>query len=90
MALSTNQIPMHSHTPTVYGDPVEGDLSDPTGKTWAKTGSGEFDFGGNTDANMAAGAMTVNNAGSDQAHNNIPPYLGIHYIIALVGIYPSR
>ena len=32
----------------------------------------------------------IHDAGGDQAHGNMQPYLGINYIIALVGIYPSR
>jgi microcystin-dependent protein len=28
--------------------------------------------------------------GGSQAHNNMQPYLAINYIIALVGLYPSR
>jgi microcystin-dependent protein len=28
--------------------------------------------------------------GGDQPHNNRQPFLTIHFIIALVGIYPSR
>jgi microcystin-dependent protein len=28
--------------------------------------------------------------GGGQPHNNMQPYLGMNFIIALVGIYPSR
>jgi microcystin-dependent protein len=30
------------------------------------------------------------NAGGSQAHNNLQPYLTMNFIIALVGLYPSR
>ncbi|MEJ2750285.1 MAG: phage tail protein, partial [Anaerolineae bacterium] len=36
-----------------------------------------------------APAMATNSGGS-QAHNNMQPFLAINFIIALVGIYPSR
>ena len=34
--------------------------------------------------------ITVGNTGGSQAHNNMQPYLAINYIIALVGVFPSR
>ena len=37
---------------------------------------------------MAAGA--IQQTGSGQAHNNMPPYLALNFIIALTGTYPSR
>lgn len=41
----------------------------------------------------AGGAMSPTNTtttGESQPHENMPPYLAIHFIIALEGIYPSR
>ena len=34
--------------------------------------------------------VTVDNTGGNGAHNNMQPFLGINYIIALVGVFPSR
>ena len=34
--------------------------------------------------------LTVLNNGGNQPHNNMQPYLTINYIIAMVGVYPSR
>jgi microcystin-dependent protein len=28
--------------------------------------------------------------GGDQTHDNMPPYLGVNFVIAFHGIYPSR
>jgi microcystin-dependent protein len=39
---------------------------------------------------MAANTVTVGIAGSSQPHNNMQPYLGLNYIIAIAGIFPSR
>lgn len=33
---------------------------------------------------------SFNSVGGDQAHNNVQPYLGLNFIIALQGLYPSR
>lgn len=37
---------------------------------------------------MASG--TLANAGGSQPHPNIQPYLAVNWVIALVGVYPSR
>ncbi len=34
--------------------------------------------------------VSVENSGSGQAHSNMQPSIALNYIIALVGIYPSR
>jgi len=39
---------------------------------------------------LANTSVTVGNTGSNVAVNNMQPYLGMYWIIALVGIYPSR
>ena len=39
-------------------------------------------------ANM--NAATVESSGLGQGHNNMQPYIAMKYIIALVGLYPSR
>ena len=36
---------------------------------------------------MAAGLVTE--TGGNQAHNNMMPFLGVNFVIALFGIYPS-
>jgi microcystin-dependent protein len=32
----------------------------------------------------------ASNAGGGQAHDNLQPFLTLHFIIALQGLYPSR
>lgn len=36
------------------------------------------------------GTVTVGNAGGNQSHDNMQPYLTVNYIIALTGMYPPR
>lgn len=43
---------------------------------------------GNTPVNLAAGAVSI--TGSSQPHTNMMPSLCITFVIALVGIFPSR
>jgi microcystin-dependent protein len=37
-----------------------------------------------------AGTVTLQNTGGNQAFNNIQPFLTIHWIICMIGEYPSR
>jgi microcystin-dependent protein len=39
---------------------------------------------------MASQAITVGSAGDSQPHNNMQPFLGLNYIIAIEGVFPSR
>lgn len=34
--------------------------------------------------------VQVGNTGGNQSHTNMQPFLGVHYVICLQGIYPSR
>jgi microcystin-dependent protein len=36
------------------------------------------------------GATMIGRSGSGKAHDNRQPYLGLNYVIALQGIFPSR
>ena len=40
----------------------------------------------NTDLDTAS----ISNAGGSQSHSNLMPFLCVHFIVALFGIYPSR
>jgi microcystin-dependent protein len=40
--------------------------------------------------NSAMAPESIGLAGGSQPHDNMPPYLGINFIICLEGIYPSR
>lgn len=83
--LSAAELPAHSHSLTASNQ--RASLDDPSGATWASAASG------NMYAGAAAGAMAptaLATAGGGQPHNNMQPSLVVNYVIALVGIYPSR
>jgi microcystin-dependent protein len=90
--LSTNQIPAHNHTATAncVGGPGNSNVAE--GNVWSKDlGVQSATYSGDTPAaQMKAGAVTVANAGGSQAHPNVQPFLAVNFIIALVGIFPSR
>jgi microcystin-dependent protein len=80
VTLNVGQMPAHNHSLPASG--AEQETNNPTNAVPAKGGV----FGTTANTNMAP--MSV--AGASQPHENRPPYLGLNYIIALEGIYPSR
>ncbi len=93
--LNQNEIPSHTHQ--LMGNNAEGNTNDPTNSTLAKDnvtverGSPAIPVNGysNGAANVSMGT-SISNTGGSQAHNNMQPSLGMNYIIALQGIFPSR
>ena len=94
--LIANNLPPHSHPATAVAKchTAGGDGNSPVGKFWSKDlGSQSGTYHAAQDANMAAGAVEVtvdNSTGTSTPVNNMQPFQGINYIIALVGNFPSR
>lgn len=91
--LNITEMPSHSHiaTATLHGASGEGDSSVPTGRFLAKTGDEDY-YADAKDIDLGAGAatVTVGNTGGNIAYSILNPYLGINFIIATQGIFPSR
>lgn len=88
VTLAEAQMPNHAHTLQAYSRP--GDLADPAGRSLART-QGGLAYQSNSSASLVQmNAQSLAAAGGSQAHNNMQPYLAINFIIALVGLYPSR
>jgi microcystin-dependent protein len=84
VTLSESQLPSHTHGVNSFGTP---DSATPAGDKGIGAAPIYGDAAG-TKVNMAANA--VGSVGGGQAHNNMQPYLGLNFIIALQGLYPSR
>lgn len=88
VTLTVNQLPSHSHATSENATSHKADSTDPTGRIPARAPGLDPYADAGPDTNMAA--STISSLGGSQAHTNLMPYLCIHFIIALVGIYPSR
>jgi len=95
VTLNSSQMPLHTHTTVVtLNAAADGRPStdSPAGAV-LDSGSGTNIFAANPDGTkMNAGAATaqVANAGGSLPFSIQNPYLGINYIIATVGIFPTR
>ncbi|HEX6608872.1 MAG TPA: tail fiber protein [Chloroflexia bacterium] len=86
VTLLTTELPAHIHSVTASSD--NGIRTGPANGVWASSARGDSQYSATADTSMNPAAMGV--AGSSQPHNNMQPYLAIRFIIALVGVYPSR
>jgi microcystin-dependent protein len=92
VTLIQSEIPLHTHTaPSWTADNAVGSLVGPSGNVWAQAGA--LRGGAKMYASSAGTGLTMNGlatSGSGQAHNNMPPYLTLNFIIALAGEFPTR
>lgn len=86
IALTFNECPPHSHI--VSGANIANQTS-PVGNFWSTDPNGNTAaYSTNANSVMSSGAIAATGAG--QSHQNMQPYLVVNYIIALIGIFPSR
>ena len=89
--LITPEMPAHAHPAQASGISGAGNNGSPGGGTWASSSNRDGIYSNATpDAPMATGNIAIGAAGGSQPHNNMQPYLGLNFIIALEGIFPSR
>jgi microcystin-dependent protein len=96
VGLSVSQLPSHNHI--IQASTTQGSgrgAATPANNLFgtntlpATAPKSIFLTAGSAEAPLAPGTNVVN-AGGNQAHNNMQPYLVINYMIALNGIFPSR
>jgi microcystin-dependent protein len=89
--LIITEMPAHNHQAQAAGNSNAGNSTSPSGNTWASsTNRDNIYVNAAPNGPMAANTVTVGIAGGSQPHNNMQPFLGINFIIAVEGIYPSR
>jgi microcystin-dependent protein len=84
--LSMPKMPQHNHLmkgnsePATSGDPSGAQLAD---------ASPLKNYGSSRD-NETLASQAISSAGGGGAHNNQQPYQAMNFVIALIGVYPSR
>jgi len=90
ITLSEAQIPSHNHTGRAVNT-FGGIVSAPTNTTSLSNSQGGSSYQSDTSANLVDMASeTLSTTGGGQAHTNIQPLLVMNFIIALIGLFPSR
>ncbi|MEM6455610.1 MAG: tail fiber protein [Acidobacteriota bacterium] len=84
--LTVNQLPSHSHTLQATNNPATEEA--PQSRVLGQGADIIFQSGAVSGDSMNTGSIT--NTGGSRSHSNLMPTLCINFIIALVGIYPSR
>lgn len=87
--LHLNEIPAHNHPASINVSNEDANTTEPSGKVLSVSAANVYS-GNAPDSALAGNAMTVNNAGGNQSHNNVQPFQCVNFIIALQGIFPSR
>jgi len=90
VTLTTNTVPPHQHK--VNAAKAAANLNTPKSNAMALSTSPQIYYNNATLTNMVA--MSTGSVspfgGNNQPHNNMMPYLGLQWIIALQGIFPPR
>jgi microcystin-dependent protein len=89
VTLLQTEMPAHAHG--VQCSPSGGLSSPGPANTWSgglKGGAPAFGATGANNVQMNPFALSI--AGGNQPHNNLHPFLGLTFIIALQGVFPAR
>ncbi len=89
VTLLNTEMPAHSHSAQAA---ASGAVPDPGGNAWASGLKGHAALyaasGSTTNVQMNPFGTTI--SGGNLPHNNMMPYLGLTFIIALQGVFPAR
>jgi microcystin-dependent protein len=90
VTLLTAEMPAHSHG--VQAVASGGGLPGPGNNAWASglKGHPPAYVASNPVTNVQMNPFAVSVTGGNLPHNNMPPFLGLTFIIALQGVFPSR
>jgi microcystin-dependent protein len=81
--LTAAELPQHSHGAVAATDATS---THPDGGRWGTTTGAHY----GTAAQVVMAPGLVGNVGGSQPHPNLPPFLVVSFVIALVGIFPSQ
>ena len=83
--ITSSEMPAHTHN--FMATAADGNNSAPPNNVLARTTNNIY----GQPANLTTlKPQTVTNVGGSQAHTNLQPYLVINFVVALIGVFPSR
>ncbi|QBK31404.1 phage tail protein [Roseitalea porphyridii] len=85
VTLTVNQLPSHTHP--LQASTGAAVSRQPAGQTMA---TAEGSIYSRTTAPEMLSSDSITNTGGSRSHTNLMPFLCVHFIVALFGIYPSR
>ncbi|PRP68333.1 phage tail protein [Nonlabens agnitus] len=90
--LSLAEMPSHSHiaTGSIPVNTISGDNDEVSPANGVLSNTGDDQYASSASADSMPANVTVGNTGGNLPFNIRNPYQGVHYIIALQGIYPAR
>lgn len=87
VTLTQAQLPAHMHS--MNATTAAGTRRAPTGSIYGSF-AGEALYAGTNPSLVPLNPEQLQNAGANQAHNNMQPFRTINFNIALTGVYPTR
>jgi microcystin-dependent protein len=90
VTLLQTEMPAHSHS--AQGS-TGSNQTTPVNNAWAsgaKLGGGNLYFPSTPASNVQMNPFATSISGGNLPHNNMMPYLGLTFIIALQGVFPAR
>jgi microcystin-dependent protein len=88
VTVSEAQMPSHTHTLMAVDRRANSGVAVNDSLAEARDG---LRYQSNTTSNLVdMSSQALPDTGGSQAHNNLQPFLAMNFIIALVGLYPSR
>lgn len=87
VTLLVNETPAHTHT--AMGRNTKAETNPPVGHSLAECASGNI-YTNTTTPLVPMSENAISPFGSNQPHNNMMPYVGLNWVIALQGVFPPR
>lgn len=89
VTLTVSNLPSHNHA--LLAEDAPGAAANPVGRMLGRTGSaGPIYVPNGSAADNPMDSRSIGNSGGSQSFDNLNPFLGLNYIIALQGTFPSR
>ena len=90
VTLTSDQMPTHTHTLRASTDFANANVPGLALPAARPRGGPALYAASSANSAVAMHPAMINAAGSGQPHNNMQPYTGLNFVIALQGIFPSR